>query len=309
MLQVEGWIGDHEVGFQLGVLVIQQGVAHADIALQPVQDQVHLAQPDGGVDGFLAVEGQGSAILGKPGRLNEHPAAAARRVQDSAALRGHHRHQQLDYRTRREELATAGPLSGGKVRDEILVDAAQYIALFACFPSEDIASEKVDQPGDTRPWQVAARVNFGQHPTQFGVTHLEQFHGPVEFDFDVIIRGMRDQIIPAGFVWHDVDILALVLIFISKNILGDVFVFREILALGLFYEFLQLIPTAFIAQREKTQKDQRQDIVFVVRRGDAAAQSDGGFPEFRFEVDVGLGGVGEDGGLGICHYFVGTLNF
>jgi len=53
---VERRVGDHHVRLQARMGVTQQRVADGDLAVQPVQDQVHLTQPPRGLDALLTVE-------------------------------------------------------------------------------------------------------------------------------------------------------------------------------------------------------------------------------------------------------------
>ena len=54
--------------------VVEQRVADLDLAADAVQDQVHLAQPPGGLDALLAKKGEALRAVGKAGRLHEHAA-------------------------------------------------------------------------------------------------------------------------------------------------------------------------------------------------------------------------------------------
>ena len=54
---VEGRIGEDEVGLQVGVAVVVEGVAVGDLAVDAADGEVHLRQPPGGVVGLLPVDG------------------------------------------------------------------------------------------------------------------------------------------------------------------------------------------------------------------------------------------------------------
>ena len=57
VFHIEGRVGEQEVAAQVLVLVVQEGVAPLDIAVNAADRQVHLAQLPGGVVGFLPVNG------------------------------------------------------------------------------------------------------------------------------------------------------------------------------------------------------------------------------------------------------------
>ena len=54
---VEGRIGQHEVGLEVRVPVVVEGVAMGDLRVDAADGEVHLGQPPGGVVGLLAVDG------------------------------------------------------------------------------------------------------------------------------------------------------------------------------------------------------------------------------------------------------------
>ena len=53
---VEGRIGEDEVGLEVGVAVVVEGVAVGDLAVDAADGEVHLGQPPGGVVRLLAVD-------------------------------------------------------------------------------------------------------------------------------------------------------------------------------------------------------------------------------------------------------------
>ena len=53
---VEGRVGEDEVGLQVGVAVVVEGVAVGDLAVDAADGQVHLGEAPGGVVRLLAVD-------------------------------------------------------------------------------------------------------------------------------------------------------------------------------------------------------------------------------------------------------------
>ena len=54
---VEGRIGQDEVGLEVGMAVVVEAVTVGNLALDAADGQVHLGEPPSGVVGFLAVDG------------------------------------------------------------------------------------------------------------------------------------------------------------------------------------------------------------------------------------------------------------
>ena len=54
---VEGWIGENKIGFQVRVAVVTEGVAVLDLPLYTSDSEIHLRESPGRVIGFLPVNG------------------------------------------------------------------------------------------------------------------------------------------------------------------------------------------------------------------------------------------------------------
>ena len=94
---VEGCIGQDEVGLEVGMAVAVEAVAVGDLALDAADGQVHLGQSPGGVVGLLAVDGDVgpglSAVAVAAGvspdefhRLHEHAGRTAEGVVDTPPI-------------------------------------------------------------------------------------------------------------------------------------------------------------------------------------------------------------------------------
>jgi hypothetical protein len=88
---IEGRVGQHEVGLQIGVLVIVEAVAVGDLRIDPPDGEVHLRQPPRRVVGFLPVDGDiadpPAVGLNELLTADEHAARAAARVVHAALVR------------------------------------------------------------------------------------------------------------------------------------------------------------------------------------------------------------------------------
>jgi hypothetical protein len=133
-IDVERRIRHHEVepaNALVQVLVI--AIALADLARQPVDREVHLRQPHGLAGLLLPVDRQlvarrAAVTLDEVGRLHEHPARPARRVEDPTVERLDDLDNQPHDRHRREELARALPLGERELAQEVLVDQPECVA-------------------------------------------------------------------------------------------------------------------------------------------------------------------------------------
>ncbi len=137
---VEGRIGEDEVGLQIRVAVVVEGIALCDLSgVDAADGEVHAGEPPGGVVRFLAVDRDvGPCSLGglaavavarcmgtdELHRLHEHARGAAAGVVHPAAVGLKHLDQQLDHAARRVELAALLAFGARELREEVLVDAA-----------------------------------------------------------------------------------------------------------------------------------------------------------------------------------------
>ena len=90
---VEGWISEYKVGFQIRVAVVAESIALLDLPLNTSDCKVHLGEAPGSVIGFLPIDGNvafSSSTIAVASltrayeiyRLNEHSRRATARVID-----------------------------------------------------------------------------------------------------------------------------------------------------------------------------------------------------------------------------------
>ena len=133
-VHVERRIGHDEVALaDQGVLVLVVGDGLGDLALQPVDGEVHLGDADGVAVFLLAVEhdllgGVAALVLDEVAGLDEHAARAARGIEHGAVVRLDDVDDGLHDRGRREELAVVVRLLDGELGEEVFVDAPEDVA-------------------------------------------------------------------------------------------------------------------------------------------------------------------------------------
>src|SRR5215469_6184702 len=136
---VERWIGEDEVGFEVFVQVILEGVCvvWSQVGLNASNSKIHFRQAPGRRVGLLSknreVAEAASVRLDEFLRLDEHAAGAAAGVVDSALVWFDHLYQQLDHRLRCIELAAAFSFGAGKLAEEVFIDPAEDILRLALF--------------------------------------------------------------------------------------------------------------------------------------------------------------------------------
>ena len=104
---VEGGIGEYEIGLEIGVAVVVKAVPMGNLPLDAANGEVHLREPPGRIIRLLAVDADVAvrppAVAVAAGvrvdeldRLNEHARGAAARVVDPAFVGLQHFDQELD---------------------------------------------------------------------------------------------------------------------------------------------------------------------------------------------------------------------
>lgn len=270
--------------------VIEIGIAELDVAIQPVDEEVHPTEPIGEVLGFLTDEGQPLTVPGEEIGLDEHAAGATAGIEDHALLGRQHRNQRPYDADRGEILAAPLALGAGKLADEVLIDAADQISP-AVVLLEHVSREEVDEAGDiltgkvgsgVRPWQEAAEL------VRVGL--LEGFQRIVEAHLDVVGLGVPDDLVPTRRLRHDERANRSVLVGFLEDGSGLLGVLRVVLGAWLLDHALQLVTPALVSQGEEAQEDDGQDVPFVVRRLDRAAEVHSGFPELAGQLGVAVAG-------------------
>ena len=127
---VEGRVGDHIVGAQIGMQVVPKsvGVFAAKVGLDAAQCEVHHGEAARGRIAFLPVNTDVAELsamrFDKLLGLHEHAAGAASRVVDAAFVRCEHFDEAAHDAARRIELAAVLAFGAGKAGQKIFVDAA-----------------------------------------------------------------------------------------------------------------------------------------------------------------------------------------
>src|SRR5262249_25860423 len=133
-VDVKGRIGHHEVALaDKSMLILVVGNGLGDLALQPMDGEVHLGDVDGIAVLLLAVKDDipgrvPALVLDEMAGLHEHAARAAGGVKDGAMIGLDDVDDDLDQRGGREELTIVVGLLDGKLGEEVFVDAAKDIA-------------------------------------------------------------------------------------------------------------------------------------------------------------------------------------
>ena len=124
-------IGQDIISFQVGKLVIHQGVAAFDIRINSPNCHVHFSESPSGFVELLAIHRDitdtPSMLLDKLLTPDEHTAATATRVIHAPTVRLKHFYQQLHDGARRVEFATMLTLTVSKHTHKIFVDLTKQI--------------------------------------------------------------------------------------------------------------------------------------------------------------------------------------
>ena len=220
---VEGRIGQDEVGLEVGMAVVVEAVAVGDLALDAPDGQVHLGESPGGVVGFLAVDGDVgpglSAVAVAAGvspdefhRLHEHAGGTAAGVVDPAPIGLQHLDQQLDHAARGVELAALLALGAGELGQEVFVDTAQHVLGAGFLVTHLDVADEVDELAQPLLVEGGAGVVLGQHVLERGVVALDAGHGAVHELADGGLARLGLQMSPAGLRRHPEDVLGDVLV-------------------------------------------------------------------------------------------------
>ncbi len=201
-LHVEGRVGHDEVGAQVRVQVVQQGVgrATAEVEVDAADGHVHRGQPPGGgvallpVDAdlpgrffALAVGGFATVLLDELFALHEEAAGAHGRVVHAALERLEHFHDQGDDALGRVVLAALLAFGQGELAEEVFVDVAEDVLGFQVqrlalvFAGSEVGIREVtDQPGQLAGIELHTGEVLVEHVLQAGILALDGFHGVVD---------------------------------------------------------------------------------------------------------------------------------
>ena len=213
-LHVEGWVGHDEIGAQVWVQIVEQGVgrAAAEVEVDTADGHVHGGQPPGGgvaflpvdADVALAVGGFAAVLFDELLALHEEAAGAHGRIVHTAFERLEHFHDQSDDALGRVVLAALFAFGQGELAEEVFVDVAKDVLGFqvqrlalVLLGAEVGIREVADQPGQLAGVELHAGEVLVEHVLQASVLALDGFHGVVDQPAD---RAHVLRLVLAGLV-------------------------------------------------------------------------------------------------------------
>lgn len=197
-LHVEGRVGHDEIGAQVRVQVVEQGVGRgtAKIEVDAANGHVHRGQPPGGgvallpIDAdlpTLAVARLAAVLFDELLALHEEAAGTHGRVVDAALEGLEHFHDQGDDALGRVVLATLLTFGEGELAEEVFVDVAEDVLGFQIqrlalvFAGTEVGIREVaDQAGQLAGVELDAGEVLVEHILQADVLALDGFHGVVD---------------------------------------------------------------------------------------------------------------------------------
>ena len=233
--------------------------------------------------GLLSEERELAAVMREHVALHKHAASTAAGIEHLAFARFEHGHDGLHDALGREVFPTPLALGIGELADEVFVDPPQHVHA-AGIGAEDVLREKIDEAGDAFFVEVRAGVNGRKQTLEFGKGPFEQSEDVVEPELDVVGTGDFDDVIPPGFFRDEEDVFVFEVVGVFADFKRELFVGGVEVALWVGNLGVDFAEALFVAKREEAEKNERQDVTLVIRRLDAAAQGDGGVPEFPKEV-------------------------
>jgi len=291
---VEGRVGEYEVGPQVGMLVAGEGVGGflAQIEVDAAQGKVHGRQaPSGGV-GFLAVDAH-VAQLAAVGfdelfALHEHAARAAAGVIHLAMVRGEHRDQRLHDAGRRVELPALLALGAGELAEEVFVNFAENIAGHAHVRTKADSRDQIDEFAKLAIGQLGASIAFIQNALELGVFDFDQGQGIVDALADVGLLGVTANPLPASPFRHPEHVFREVVIAVVQ-LVGEhlgIAVVQEKAVVLILKTAGQLIAAGLESIGDVLQKNQAEHDVLVLGSVHIGPQLVSGSPEGFLQVDV-----------------------
>ena len=285
---VEGWVGQDEIGPEVGVAVVVEAVAVGDLALDAADGEVHLRDPPGRVVRLLSPDRDVAARLAavavargvgvdEGDRLHEHAGRAATGVVDPAAIGLEHLDQQLDDAAGRVELATLLALGARELRQEVLVDAAEHVLGAGILVAHHDVADHVDELAETLLVQRRPGVVLGQHVLEHRVVALDTGHRAVDELADGGLARLGLEMAPTGFRRHPKDVLGPVLVRVLR--VGALVLLRDEAGMPLLEGVGNVL-----------EEDQPEDDMLVLGRVHRAAQGVGHLPELGLIARRGTAG-------------------
>ena len=285
---VEGRVGEDEVGFEVGKAIVVKGVALLDAAFDAADGQVHLGQAPGGVVEFLAVNAELSpgaaavAVAGGVGfdelhRLDEHARGAAAGVIDAALEGFEHLYEQADDAAGGIEFAALLALRAGELAEEILIDAPEHVLGAGVGIAHADVGDEVNELPKALLVQGGPGVVPGEYTLERGVVALNGLHRLVHDLSDGSLAGVLLKPRPAGLGRHPEDVLGAVLVGVLR------------VSVGLLCKALLVLLKGI---GDVLEENQPQDDVLVLCGVHRAAQGVGHLPELGLVTNGGAGGFG-----------------
>lgn len=202
LFHVEGWIGHDEVGAQVGVFVVAEGVGRfaAEVEVDAADGHIHGGQAPGGGVGFLAVDGDVTHAFGRSRRPasrdtstswcvvcldefftgDEESAGAHGGVINTAFVGLKHFDDEGDDGLGGVILAALFAFTQGELAEEVFVDMAEDVFGVQGFVVERDLGDFVDELAEDIGVYLAACVVFIEHIFEFGVFLFDFFQGVVD---------------------------------------------------------------------------------------------------------------------------------
>ena len=276
VFQVKRRVGQDIVGFQVRVLVAEEGVrrALAKVSGEAANGKVHLRQLVGGGRQLLTVQGDIAAFplmaFNKLHRLDKHPRRAAAGVINFALERFEHFGQQRDHAFWRIELTTAFTFGGGKLAEEVFVHATDQVLFRQRFHVGFMGQrfdvvDGIDQRRQLLGFQIlTAEIVVRQRAFQRRVALLNGREGGIDAHGNIILLGVLLDERPARLFRQIEDVVLLIKDFHLEEI-ALAFVFH-------------LLTAGFKLIADKFEEHEAQHHVFVLGGFYAAAKLVRGIP-------------------------------
>ena len=183
---VEGWIGHHEVGFQCGMTVVEEGVgvAVAQVGLNATDGEVHHGHLAGvGVD-FLTENAEildvTLMVANEVGTLDKHATTSHGWIVTAAFVWLQHRHNSADNAAGCVEFACVLAFQRGELGEAVFVGTTQKVFVLFLFAQLDGVGEQVDDIAETTLVKLGTSEVFRQDAFETVVLFLDLHHGVVD---------------------------------------------------------------------------------------------------------------------------------
>ena len=215
---VEGRIGEHEVGAQIGMEIAPEcvGLLFAEICFDAADGEVHHGEAARGGVAFLTVDAD-IAELAAVGfdeffRLHEHAAGTAAGIVNAAFVRSEHLDEKTHDALRRVELATFLSFGAREPAKEVFVDAAEDVFRAVRSVAHADRADKVDEFAEAILVEGGTGVVFRQDAFQSRVVALDRDHGIIDNLADARLLCAILEIAPARSGWNPKDVFGAIFV-------------------------------------------------------------------------------------------------